>query len=196
MAEFARRVTQRQDRRNAAVAAAVEPFQAPTRSFVQHPLSPFQDRKRPSAAPIEQTSSETVTAAGGAFFTLYEQDGHTYLQGGSVTGGHGGSATISDYKVVDSVSGPVAAPGTILYLKASCTATVADGVLLPGLELDSASTATGASIPNNHAFTVTSATGDLHYEIGRWNDDSFIPAGPPGNFSVGGCIGNYTLSKA
>ena len=154
------------------------------------PQAPLQKRK------MVRRSGGTGAAAG-AFFTTYTNgDGHRYLQGGTVTGGNGGSETIDDEKVLDAITVVGTNSGNVLYLKANCTATVADGVMLPGLELNSASLVTGASVPSNHAFTVTSATGDIHFEIGRWNDDSFLPAGPPGNFAVGGCIGNYTLSKA
>jgi hypothetical protein len=132
----------------------------------------------------------------GAFYRLFTNDaGHTLLQGGTVSGANGGSATIADYKVIDASTGPVAADGRILYLRATCSATLEDGVLLPGCELTSAALANDLSVPDNHAFTTSAATGDIHYELGRWTDAGFLPAGPPGNFLASGCIGNFSLTR-
>lgn len=128
-----------------------------------------------------------------AFYTLYQdEDGNTFLQGGTVTGGNGGTVSIADEKVVDSISGPTNSAGTKLYVKASCEATVEDGLMMPGCKLNSASiTTTGGS---NATFTVASPTGDLYYEIGRWTADGFYPSGI-GNLHASGCIGSFGISR-
>lgn len=131
----------------------------------------------------------------GAFYTRYRAaDTHVYLQGGTVSGGGGGTASVADYKVIDGASGPVSAPGQILYIQANCTATVEDGLMMPGLTLNSASLATAGSVPGNHAFSVSSATGNLYFEIGRYTATAFLPSGY-GNLVAAGCIGNFFLSR-
>lgn len=130
----------------------------------------------------------------GAFYTQYtDEDGHTFLQGGGVSGGNGGSASIADEKVIDEATGPVHAEGVVLYLKASCKATVEDGVMLPGCEVLGTPilTTTGGS---NHTFTTDADTGYLYYEIGRWTTTAFLPSGA-GNLSVSGCIGDFNFSR-
>jgi hypothetical protein len=148
-------------------------------AVVEHPYFP------PAAA---------AAAEEGAFFSRYaNEDGDTFLQGGTVTGGNGGSETVPDYKVSDADTGLVQGLGTILYLEASCEATVADGVMLPGCRLNNASLETGPSVPPNHTFTTTSKTGKIYREIGRWEAGAFRPAGPPGDFLASGCLGNFNL---
>lgn len=139
------------------------------------------------------SSSDSV----GAFLRMYVNgDGDTYLQGGSVTGGNGGSATIVDEKVLDATTGVDANSGKVLYLQANCTATIEDGIMLPGCLLNSATTGIASAVPSNHSFTTSAATGNIYTEIGRWNGDNFLPTGPAGNFTAGGCIGSFTLSKS
>jgi hypothetical protein len=134
-----------------------------------------------------------TTSQTGAFFGLYvDGNGHTYLQGGTVTGGNGGSETRADIKVIDAEDGPVEAAGTVLYLHANCQATVSDGIMLPGCELLSTGVNTTPGV--NHTFTVAADTGYLHEEIGRWNAVGFLPAGT-GNFLASGCIGNFALTR-
>jgi hypothetical protein len=129
----------------------------------------------------------------GAFYGLYtDEDGDTYLQGGTVTGGNGGSDTRADIKVIDADTGPVETAGTVLYLHANCKATVEDGIMLPGCELLSTGVNTTPGV--NHTFTVAADTGYLHQEIGRWTETAFLPAGS-GNFLASGCIGNFALTR-
>jgi hypothetical protein len=74
---------------------------------------------------------------------MYEEpvSGDTYPQGGTVTAGNGGSKTIADYMVIDSAdTPPLTNSGKVLYLRAAVTATVEDGVLMPGGELTAANT--------------------------------------------------------
>ena len=154
---------------------------------------------------LRQTSSGTIVSAAGsspvsisapaAFFHIFKDpDGHTMLQGGSVTGGHGGSATIDHILVIDAESGLAEAAGIILYIVANVSATIEDGLMLPGATLNSATTATAAELPDNHSFTIGAPTGDLHYEIGRWTATGFLPAGP-GNMHAMGCPGNFRLER-
>lgn len=156
----------------------------------------IQETSAGKAGRILRAAPGTAAAAPiGAFYGLVTADGHTYLQGGSVTGGHGGSATLDNIKVIDATSGPVAAEDYILYLQVSATATVADGVMLPGCQVNSASTSTAADLPSAHAFTTSAATGNLYLELGRFTADSFLPASP-GNVLAGGCIGNFQLTRS
>lgn len=129
----------------------------------------------------------------GAFFTIYVDDaGDTYLLGGSVTGGNGGSVSIPDYKIIDADTGPEQVAGTILYILADCSATVEDGLMLPGCLLNDADwDLVGGS---NHTFTVVADTGNIYYEIGRWTATSFLPAGV-GSLLASGCIGNFALAR-
>jgi hypothetical protein len=132
----------------------------------------------------------------GAFFTTYTDEiGDTYIQAGTVTGGNGGSATVADEKILDAETGVGTNSGKVLYIKVACSATIDSGIMLPGCAITTATLETGTTIPDNHTFTVAAATGDLHFEIGRWNDATFLRAGPPGNFLASGCIGNFALTK-
>lgn len=133
--------------------------------------------------------------SGGAFYTLYvDGDGDTYLQGGTVSGGHGGSKTVADEKVLDSVDGVDGKSGDVLYVVVGVTATVADEVMLPGLKVNSASLSSAGSVPTNATLTATSKTGNLYLELGRWTDTTFLPA-YPGHVQAGGCPGNYFLNR-
>lgn len=144
------------------------------------------------------------TTASGAFFTMYEESsgsdaGDTFLQGGTVVGGNGGSATIPDYEVLSAgaLPGGVSA-GDILYLRVACTATIDDEVMLPGCLIDGnvayTKLLTGASVPDPHVFTVDAEQGYIYTEIGRWNSATFLPS-MPGNILASGCIGNFVLSR-
>lgn len=131
--------------------------------------------------------------ATGAFFGLFTEGGATYLQGGGVSGGAGGSATIaSELVIAAGATRPLASAGATLYLRASCRAVVEDGVMLPGCELLSATLTTSGG--DNHEFTVSSQTGNLYYVIGTWNSDTFLPSGS-GNLSANGCPGSFSLSR-
>jgi len=146
----------------------------------------------------EEADAAEVEEAG-AFVTLFAKDGHTYLQGGSVTGGNGGGHTFDDYKVIDSADeSPLANSGKVLYIKVKVKATVSAGIMLPGCEVVAGSgwgTATiAAGVPPNESLTVTSDEGHLYREIGRWNDTAFLPSGPAGNRQASGCIGNFQIT--
>ena len=165
-------------------------------------IPPFDGEAWPSSrakftergGPSEGGSSELA----GAFWTQYlDSSGDTYLQCGSVTGGNGGSVTIADKKVLDSVTGVGTLSGNILYIEVQCDATVEDGLMMPGCTVTAASlTDSAAILPDNDTFTVASASGSIYREIGRWTDDAFLPSGPPGNLLASGCIGNFQVTPA
>lgn len=132
----------------------------------------------------------------GAFMRKYSDGaGDTYLQCGTVTGGNGGSATVADYKVLDSVTGVGALADQILYLEVTCNATVSSGIMLPGCEVTAASLSYAATVPDNETFTAAAYTGKkLYLEIGRWTATTFLPSAV-GNVLASGCIGNFSLSR-
>jgi hypothetical protein len=141
----------------------------------------------------------SATATDGAFYGIFtNEDGETFLQGGSVTGGNGGSATIDDYMILDADGIPTSTAGTILYAQAAVSAATdpASGIMLPGCALSTASLATAGSVPPNSAFTVAVPTGNLYVEVGRWTEAGFARAfGGGGNLTAAGCIGNFSLSQ-
>jgi hypothetical protein len=134
----------------------------------------------------------------GSFYTMYEDgDGDTYLQGGTVAGGHGGSETLADYKVLDATTGVGTLSGKILWAEVTVSATNSDGILLPGLSVTAAAYGTpGTAVPDNEVITAASPTGKkLYYELGRWTDTTFLPAGV-GGLATQACLGNWNLVRA
>lgn len=112
----------------------------------------------------------------GAFWGLYKQAGHTFLQGGTCTAGEG-SETIDDIKVIDATNGPTNGAGTLLVLQATVKGYAPDGMLLGGLELTAATTSTHTSIPDNTLPKVGSLSGKRCYmELGRWTATGFLPS--------------------
>lgn len=143
----------------------------------------------------EEVAVEGVTSDGGAFYTLYVDSGDTYLQCGSITGGNGGSDTIADEPVLDAGDLPAGViGGHILAVQANVTATISDGIMLPGCGLNSASIAAVPTLPQNHQFTVASPTGSIYTEVGRWNETEFLPSAI-GNLYADGCIGSFNISR-
>lgn len=151
------------------------------------------------------TAPASVGITTGAFYGLYvdassdSDAGDTFLQGGLVSGGNGGSATIPDYEVLSAGALPGGvSEGDVLYLRVACTATIEDGVMLPGVLVDGNAAhtklLTGSSVPDPHVFTVDAEQGYLYTEIGRWTATEFLPAAP-GNVLASGCIGNFNLSR-
>lgn len=146
------------------------------------------------------TPENVQSAASGAFYGMYVgADGHTYLQGGAVIGGNGGSFTIPDIKIKDTVNGIAGYENKRLYIKVDCLANASDGLMLPGCEVTGATcslatTTTAGSIPPNDQFSTTSLSGSIYAEVGRWTDSAFMPAGI-GSFNAGGCIGNFLLTR-
>lgn len=168
-------------------------------------LRTYQQLQAPPARVVPQTQIQTtgsddpmVVLGAGAFNRLIVvAGGDTYLQGGTVSGGNGGTHTFANRKVIDGTSGPAEPDDSILYIKVECEATVANGQMLPGCKV----TAEGAhvwgtdasEVPDNHSFTTTAATGFLYYEVGRWLDDEFHPAAAGSNLRASGCIGNFVI---
>lgn len=146
---------------------------------------------------LKRRSGGIGTILNGAFYTRYKDaDGHTMLQCGTVTGDNGGSESIADYKVVDADTGTVGSAGDILYIVANCTATIEDGLMLPGCLLNTASLDIAATVPDNHSFTVDDDTGDIYVEVGRWTDTVFLPSSAPGHYTAAGTLGNFLLTKS
>lgn len=131
----------------------------------------------------------------GAFSHLYvHTDGHTYLQGGTVTGGSG-TDTESDIKVIDSGTGPTQTAGTHMYVNASGAGVVSDGVLIPGFDLSSASIGYASSVPANTLPTASASTGkNCYVDLGVFTDTSFLPSGS-GNIQISFCPGAYSVDR-
>lgn len=120
--------------------------------------------------------------------------GDTYLQGGTITGSNGGSEVLADFKVVDAAdTAPLEDSGDRLWLVCNVTATIANGVVQPGVALNSAGFTQGASAPASHVFSTSALTGDLVREVGRWTDSEFLPSGACGLSAVSGCPGGFAI---
>lgn len=134
-----------------------------------------------------RTATASATSLAGAFCATYIDDGDTFIVGGNVSGGNGGSKEMDDYNVTGPTSG-------VLYVKVNVTAETADGVLLPGLEVNPASTSYTTTGGSNDSLTAASPTGDFYVEIGRWAPDgTYIPT-RCGHIFAGGCPGNYQVA--
>lgn len=147
--------------------------------------------------PVQITAGGTGGGGGtaGAFLTIYvAADGHTYLQGGSVTGGTG-VETAADIKIIDSGTGPTQTAGTHMYVIATGDGITADGVLLPGWNLTNASVGYASTVPDNTLPTASSSTGKLcHIDLGVFTSTGFLPAGA-GNIQISHCLGSYSVSR-
>lgn len=118
--------------------------------------------------------------------------GDTYLQGGTITGSNGGSVVIADYKTKDDAdTPPLADAGDKLYLSCNVTATLANGVVQPGVLLNSATLT--KTLPTAHVFSTAALTGVVFREIGRWTDTEFLPSGACGISTVTGCPGSFAI---
>jgi hypothetical protein len=132
----------------------------------------------------------------GAFCRQFiDDDGNTMLQGGTITGGHGGSAVVDDEELIAAGdTPPIPNEGDRLYLKVNCTATAANGMMLPGLQVNTAELT--PTLGTAHAFTTTALTGDLFVEVGRWTSTEFLPSGSAcGASKAGGCFGSYRIGN-
>jgi hypothetical protein len=142
-------------------------------------------------------TSGTGGSQSGAFCNQYlNSAGVTMLLGGTITGAHGGAYSVPDYPLyAASDSLPLTKSGTKLYLKCKVSAILANGVMMPGLELKTASedVKLTETLGTVHAFTTTALTGDLYIEVGRWINNGFLSSGACGLSSVGGCPGGYTI---
>jgi len=144
---------------------------------------------------VPSTSGGGMSELQGAFYSMYQKDGDTYLMGGSVAGGNGGGGSVEDKKVIRKAdTTPYSKAGKVLYLEVRCKATVEDAIMLPGCEVTAFSLKEGNNVPPNHTFSVTYEEGNLYYEIGRWTETKFLPSGV-GNILASGCIGNFSLTR-
>jgi hypothetical protein len=162
-------------------------------------LTQFTERRQP-------TGGSSVSISGGAFYGTFvdgsgSDSGDTFLQGGTVTGGNGGSATIPNFEILSAGALPaLISDGHILFLRVACTANIDpdDNVMLPGCSIDDDPAYTklmaDSVIPDPHVFTIDDPTGYLYTEIGRWTATEFLPSSP-GNVLASGCIGNFNLSR-
>jgi hypothetical protein len=202
LGSFAKGVLDVKSNTNAAVNSSPKPTAAKVESTTTvTPMSPVRleaprGRQRGGVG-SENVGQGTTTQSAGSFYNVYvsADDGHTYLQGGTVTGGDG-TDTIADIKVIDSGSGPVSAVGNHLYVEATGNGVVEDGVLLPGWDLTSASTGTAASVPSDTLPTASSSSGKKCYvDLGVFTSDDFLPAAA-GSIRISFCPGSYTVSRS
>lgn len=139
-----------------------------------------------------------VPPGNGAFFRLYQQASDTFLQGGYVGAGEGGSS-VADIKVLttsgEDTTPYAASAGDRLWLEVVTSAILDEDedVQLPGIEIDSVTEHRGGTPPAN-SFPSVSAAGKVVIELGRWTTDSFLPA-TSGNILVSGCIGSYSITR-
>jgi hypothetical protein len=131
----------------------------------------------------------------GAFYGMYAAGGHIYLQGGTVSAGDG-TDSISDIKIIDGSTGVLHTAGTHMYLNANGNGVRADGVLLPGYNLSSASIGYGSSVPSNSLPLAAGVSGKHCYiDLGTFTADGFLPSGT-GNVQISYCPGSYSVSRA
>lgn len=143
---------------------------------------------------IEQFSPDTGVGGGaaGAFFTMFEDEGDTYLQGGAVSGGSG-NQPVADIKVVDADTGPIGAPGQSLILTAAGDGLVVDGILMPEFDVTGVTQSEGTP-GSNTLPTVDSPSGSCEVYLGMFNATGFRPAGP-GNIVINFCYGGFSPSR-
>lgn len=133
----------------------------------------------------------------GAFYGTYvDGAGDTYLQGGQVKCGE--SEVLADYKIIDSVTGPVEVAGSKLVIEITLDGYVEDGVLLAGITATAIAyvTPVATTIPTDTLPTAAGEIGKLCYlEVGRFTDTSFLPSGI-GHFLVSFCgTGSYSVRR-
>ena len=155
----------------------------------------------PQAPPGRRGGGTTITPGGltGAFCHQYvigeglDGAGDTYLQCGTITGSNGGSSVINDYKTQDAAdTPPLSDSGDKLYLSCNVTATLANGIVQPGVLLNSATLT--KTLPTAHTFSTTALTGVIFLEIGRWTDTEFLPSGACALTTAGGCPGSFAIT--
>jgi hypothetical protein len=110
------------------------------------------------------------------------------LRGGTVSGGTG-NETVPDFSIPSSPTDE-----SHLYLEVDFTATLIDGVLLPGGNVTGANVRYGAAIPSNDIPTATNEDGKLYIDLGDFLDDTFRSAGC-GNFQVSHCPGSLSYTR-
>lgn len=144
-----------------------------------------------TALEIRGVSKGQQAVSNGPFCKVYVDAPIWRLLGGTITGGIG-TETLSSIGLATVGAEP--ANGTFHWLIANVTATVEDDVLLPGCDLTSVSTDSGATVPNNTIPTASSPTGILNVSLGEWMGGKFIPAGC-GNLQISHCPGSLSVSR-
>ena len=141
------------------------------------------------------TATSPIPLRTGAFYGLYQIDGHTFFQCGNCTSGSG-SQTFADQKVIDASNGPTFGAGTLMVIRATVKGYAPDGVLLGGLTQTSASLAHVTSIPDDTLPTVNALSGrQVHIEVGRWNASGFTSSSS-GHIRISFCPGGgYTITR-
>lgn len=152
-----------------------------------------------SGTPQGRVIHGTAVAAGevafGAFYGLVVIDGDTYLQGGTVSGGTG-NETVANIKIIDSVTGIMQTAGNHMYIDATGSGVEADGVLLPGWNLSSATISYASSLPANTLPTAASPSGKhCRIDLGVFTETTFLPAGS-GNVQITSCPGSYSVNRS
>lgn len=155
-------------------------------STIDFPKTSTQSIQLPRAA------VETTT---GAFYGLFVDEGDTYLQGGLVVGGSH-NESLANFKVLDAGDLPAGiAENDRLWIEATVSGNVVDGMLMSGVTLTNATYDTGTSTPTPNTLpTAGTSTGrKVYIEIGRWTASEFLPS-YMGNISIGFC-GGYTVNR-
>jgi hypothetical protein len=148
----------------------------------------------PPPAHKAQAPAPTTEVNSGAFYGLIDDEGTIYLQGGTVTAGDG-SHTFPRIQVTNSSGVPLHTSGHHLYIKVTGDCVTADGVLLQGFNLTSATQHNASSVPPNTLPTATEATGkDCYIDLGEFTETTFNPSGI-GNFEVSFCPGSFGISR-
>lgn len=146
-----------------------------------------------------EPEQEPNSGASGAFFELIQKEvtggTATFLQGGQATGGDG-NILVDDTEVVDKDGAATSPDGHSLWLKITGTAITADGVLMPGFDVDTALTEAKAaeSIPDNIIPTAADPDGTRYVLLGTWADGAFIPSSP-GNVQINHCPGSLSITR-
>lgn len=130
----------------------------------------------------------------GAFFGKISEDGIMYLQGGSVTAGDG-TESFDKIALTNAAGDLLRTPGTYMWVNVTGSGIVADGVLLAGYNLSTATIAYGSSVPSNTLPLATSENGRKCYvNLGFFTATEFLPAGS-GNVGISYCPGSYFVSR-
>ena len=153
---------------------------------VDEPLKTFEINRR--------LPTSSTTGAGAFYGTYVDEDGDTYLQGGTVSGGDG-TETIADIKIIDADTGVLHSAGDHMYVEATGDGIVADGYLVSAWNLSSATLGYNATVPSNTLPLAAGATGKKCYvSLGVFTADAFQPAAS-GNIGISYCPGSYTVTR-
>lgn len=198
LSHFAREILAAKMQANAGLNGQSNPQRARVESsFSASPMTPARFEAPRGRIPTQsQQDTETPLVAAGSFFTIYvdSDSGDTKLQGGTVTGGSG-TETIADIVIKSSGSSTMAqTAGTHMYIHASGSGVVEDGVLLPGWNQSTATVSYGTTVPSNDLPTASSDSGDVYVDLGVFTEDNFLPS-KAGSINVAFCPGTFTITR-